>query len=131
MPTLHQLKKKPRYRPRKKSPSLWLQKCPQKKGVCVRVYTTSPKKPNSAVRKVAKVKLTSINRHVLAYIPGFGHNLNQHSVVLVRGGRVRDVPGMHYKLIRGVYDFERTEEKERVRRRSKFGLPKLRDKING
>jgi small subunit ribosomal protein S12 len=78
------------------------------------------------VRKVAKVRLTSINRNILAYIPGFGHNLSQHSVVLVRGGRVRDVPGMHYKLIRGIYDFEATEEKERKRRRSKFGLPKIR-----
>jgi small subunit ribosomal protein S12 len=126
MPTFHQLKKNPRKRPKKKSPTLWLQNCPHKKGVCVRVYTTSPKKPNSAVRKVAKVRLTSINRHILAYIPGFGHNLNQHSVVLVRGGRVRDVPGMHYKLIRGIYDFEATEERKRSQRRSKFGLPKLR-----
>lgn len=126
MPTLHQLKKNPRKRPKKKSSTFWLKRCPQKKGVCVRVYTTSPKKPNSAVRKVAKVRLTSINRHVLAYIPGFGHNLNQHSVVLVRGGRVRDVPGMHYKLIRGIYDFEAAEEKERKRRRSKYSLPKLK-----
>jgi small subunit ribosomal protein S12 len=126
MPTYHQLKKSPRRRIRKKSRTLWLKRCPQKKGVCVRVYTTSPKKPNSAVRKVAKVRLTSINRNILAYIPGFGHNLSQHSVVLVRGGRVRDVPGMHYKLIRGIYDFEATEEKERKRRRSKFGLPKIR-----
>jgi len=75
---------------------------------------------------VAKVRLTSINRAVLAYIPGFGHNLNQHSVVMVRGGRVRDVPGMHYKLVRGKYDFDSSEEKERKRRRSKFGLPKIR-----
>lgn len=126
MPTLHQLKKSPRRRPKKKSPTLWLKGCPQKKGVCVRVYTTSPKKPNSAVRKVAKVRLTSIGRYVLAYIPGFGHNLNQHSVVLVRGGRVRDVPGMHYKLIRGTYDFDSSEEKERKSRRSKYGLPKLK-----
>ena len=128
MPTFHQLSKNPRKKSKKKSKSLWLQGCPQKKGVCSRVYTTSPKKPNSAVRKVAKVRLTSTNRYVLAYIPGFGHNLNQHSVVLVRGGRVRDVPGMHYKLIRGVYDFEAKEERERTKRRSKYSLPKLRRK---
>lgn len=95
--------------------------CPQKKGVCMRVFTKSPKKPNSAKRKVAKVRLS--NRVTcIAYIPGEGHNLQEHSVVLVRGGRIKDLPGVRYRLVRGVYDF--LGLKERVRARSKYGSKK-------
>lgn len=96
---------------------------PQRKGVCVKVYTTSPKKPNSAVRKVAKVKLSS-GYSVIAAIPGFGHKLMQYSNVLIRGGRLPDVPGVRYKMIRGIYDFHNFEEFNRYQRRSKFGRPK-------
>jgi small subunit ribosomal protein S12 len=98
---------------------------PFRRGVCVRVYTTSPKKPNSAVRKVAKVKLVSTGRTVLAGIPGFGHNLSEHSIVLIRGGRVPDLPGVRYRVVRGVYDFVGKESLLRSARRSKFGVSKL------
>jgi len=98
-----------------------LQGAPQKKGVCLRVYTKSPKKPNSAVRKVAKVKLTN-QQEIIAYIPGEGHGLQEHSVVLVRGGRTQDLPGVKYKLIRGVFDFQGV--KGRTRGRSKYGTKK-------
>lgn len=97
---------------------------PQRKGVCVKVYTTSPKKPNSAVRKVAKVLIHSTDKHVIAAINGIGHNLSNFSHVLVRGGRVRDIPGVHYKLIRGKFDFSNNESIERGRRRSKYCLQK-------
>lgn len=96
--------------------------CPQKKGVCLKIRTMSPKKPNSAVRKIVKVKLSTL-RQILAYIPGQGHNLHEHSRVLVRGGKVPDLPGLHYKLIRGKYDFAWSETFERKNRRSKFGIP--------
>jgi len=99
-----------------------LDKCPQKKGVCIKIRTMAPKKPNSAIRKIVKLKL-STGRKILAYIPGQGHNLHEHSRVLVRGGKVPDLPGIHYKLIRGKYDFAWNETFERRNRRSKFGIP--------
>ncbi|MEN3043842.1 MAG: 30S ribosomal protein S12 [Candidatus Hydrothermales bacterium] len=103
MPTINQIIRHKRKKKRKKSKSIALESCPQKRGVCIRVYTTSPKKPNSALRKVAKVRLSN-GREVIAYIPGEGHNLQEHSVVLVRGGRVKDLPGVKYHIVRGVYD---------------------------
>jgi small subunit ribosomal protein S12 len=103
MPTINQLVRHKRKPKEKKSKSPALDNCPQKKGVCIRVYTTTPKKPNSALRKVAKVRLSN-GREVIAYIPGEGHNLQEHSVVLVRGGRVKDLPGVKYHIVRGVYD---------------------------
>jgi len=118
MPTINQLIAKGR-RPliaRNKVPAL--QACPQKRGVCTRVYTTTPKKPNSALRKVAKVRLTN-QREVIAYIPGEGHNLQEHSVVLIRGGRVRDLPGVRYHVLRGVLDTQGV--KDRKQSRSKYG----------
>ena len=123
MPTLLQLIKNPRKPkiPYKRTKAL--KSCPQKKGVCLKVYTTKPKKPNSAIRKVAKLRL-STGRDTLAYIPGFGHNLSEHSVVMIRGGRVRDVPGMHYRIIRKKYDFTADENILRGSRRSKFGVKK-------
>jgi small subunit ribosomal protein S12 len=102
-----------------------LESCPQKKGVCIRVGTMKPKKPNSAIRKIAKVKL-STGRDVLCYIPGQGHKLQKHSVVLVRGGRVPDLPGIHYHAVRGKYDFTGTETFLRKAGRSKYGLAKIR-----
>jgi small subunit ribosomal protein S12 len=104
---------------RDKTPAL--SGAPQKKGVCLRVYTKSPKKPNSAVRKIAKIKLTNQNE-IIAYIPGEGHNLQEHSVVLVRGGRVKDLPGVKYKIILGVFDFQGV--KGRKQARSKYGTKK-------
>ena len=118
MPTINQLIAKGR-RPliaRNKVPAL--QACPQKRGVCTRVYTTTPKKPNSALRKVAKVRLTN-SREVISYIPGEGHNLQEHSVVLIRGGRVRDLPGVRYHVLRGVLDTQGV--KDRRQSRSKYG----------
>ncbi len=103
MPTINQLVRKKRKPKVRKSKSPALEGCPQKRGVCIRVYTTNPKKPNSALRKVAKVRLSS-GREIIAYIPGEGHNLQEHSVVLVRGGRVKDLPGVKYHILRGVYD---------------------------
>jgi len=102
---------------------------PMKKGVCFRVTTTNPKKPNSAIRKIARVKVTT-GLKLTAYIPGRGHNLQEHSVVLVRGGRVKDLPGVRYHLIRGKYDFLWEEREPRNRRRSKFGVPLARNKSN-
>jgi len=104
MPTLKQILKKPRKKI-KKLKNFVLSSAPQKKAVCIRVYTTSPKKPNSAERKVAKVRLAT-NKYVIGYIPGEKHNLQEHSVVLLRGGRVKDLPGVHYQFVRGVYDFQ-------------------------
>lgn len=101
----------------------YLHGSPQLKGVCIKVYTTKPKKPNSAIRKVAKVKL-STRREKIVYIPGMGHNLQQHSLVMVRGGRVRDLPGVHHKIIRGKYDFTGSEVILRSNRRSKYGIKK-------
>jgi small subunit ribosomal protein S12 len=103
-----------------------LENCPQKKGVCIRVTTMKPKKPNSAIRKIAKVKLSS-GRDVLCYIPGQGHKLQKHSVVLVRGGRVPDLPGIHYHAVRGKYDFVGPETFIRKAGRSKYGLPKVKE----
>ncbi|MBD5405139.1 30S ribosomal protein S12 [bacterium] len=103
MPTINQLIKHPRTEKVKKSKSPAMQQNPQKRGVCTRVYTTTPKKPNSALRKVARVKLVN-GYEVTAYIPGVGHNLQEHSVVMIRGGRVKDLPGVRYHIIRGVLD---------------------------
>jgi small subunit ribosomal protein S12 len=118
MPTINQLIRKPR-RPeiaRNKVPAM--EACPQKRGVCTRVYTTTPKKPNSALRKVARVRLTN-GFEVTSYIPGEGHNLQEHSVVLIRGGRVKDLPGVRYHIIRGTLDTQGV--KDRRQRRSKYG----------
>ena len=103
MPTINQLIRKGREQLKKRTASPALQSCPQKRGVCVRVYTTTPKKPNSALRKVARVRLTN-GIEVTTYIPGVGHNLQEHSVVLIRGGRVKDLPGVRYHVIRGTLD---------------------------
>ena len=103
MPTINQLVRMPRKPKKRKSKSPALEGSPQKRGVCIRVYTTTPKKPNSALRKVAKVRLSN-GKEVIAYIPGEGHNLQEHSVVLVRGGRVKDLPGVKYHIVRGKYD---------------------------
>ena len=103
MPTINQLIRKPRSAPKWRSKSPALESAPQKRGVCTRVYTTTPKKPNSALRKVAKIRLTN-GFEVIGYIPGEGHNLQEHSVVLIRGGRVKDLPGVRYHIIRGVLD---------------------------
>ena len=118
MPTISQLIRKPReaQKSRKKTPAL--AECPQKRGVCTRVYTTTPKKPNSALRKVAKVRLTN-GFEVIGYIPGEGHNLQEHSVVMIRGGRVKDLPGVLYLILRGVLDTQGV--KDRRQRRSKYG----------
>jgi small subunit ribosomal protein S12 len=122
MPTFNQLVKSSRKKKSRFVRSTALKKCPQKRAVCLRVYTTSPKKPNSAVRKVAKVRLLSSGKTLLASIPGFGHNLSEHSVVMVRGGRVPDLPGVRYRLMRGKYDFLAKEAYLRSARRSKFGI---------
>ncbi|MBH5322184.1 MULTISPECIES: 30S ribosomal protein S12 [Aurantiacibacter] len=118
MPTINQLVRKPRKPIVKKSKSAAMQSAPQKRGVCTRVYTTTPKKPNSALRKVAKIRLTN-QREIIAYIPGEGHNLQEHSVVLIRGGRVRDLPGVRYHVLRGVLDTQGV--KDRKQSRSKYG----------
>nr|YP_001315103.1 ribosomal protein S12 [Chlorokybus atmophyticus]ABO15116.1 ribosomal protein S12 [Chlorokybus atmophyticus] len=115
--------KKGRFKKRKKNKTAALQKCPQKQGVCIRVYTRTPKKPNSALRKVAKIRLTNLRR-VIAYIPGEGHNLQEHSVVLIRGGRVKDLPGVRYHIIRGVLDLQGL--KNRRQGRSKYGTKRLK-----
>jgi small subunit ribosomal protein S12 len=118
MPTIQQLIRKGRKSVQKKSKSPALNSSPQKRGVCVRVYTTTPKKPNSAMRKVARVRLTN-GKEVNAYIPGEGHNLQEHSIVLVRGGRIKDLPGVRYHIIRGTLDTQGVED--RTQRRSKYG----------
>jgi small subunit ribosomal protein S12 len=116
MPTINQLVKKGRLRIKKKGKSLALQKSPQKKGVCVSVRTLTPKKPNSALRKVARVRLSN-GKMVTAYIPGEGHNLQEHSIVLVRGGRVKDLPGVKYHIIRGALDTAGVEGRKQSRSR--------------
>ncbi len=121
MPTINQLLRKGRKSVKKKGKSLALQKCPQKKGVCVSVKTLPPKKPNSALRKVARVRLSS-GRMITAYIPGEGHNLQEHSIVLVRGGRVKDLPGVKYHIIRGTLDTSGVEGRKQAR--SKYGRKK-------
>jgi small subunit ribosomal protein S12 len=118
MPTINQLVRKGRKKRVEKSASPALKKCPQRRGVCTRVYTTTPKKPNSALRKVARVRLTS-GLEVTSYIPGEGHNLQEHSVVLIRGGRVKDLPGVRYHIIRGKLDA--TGVDDRRQGRSKYG----------
>jgi len=118
MPTIHQLIRKGREEMTKKSTAPALKECPQKRGVCIRVYTTTPKKPNSALRKVARVRLTN-GIEVTSYIPGIGHNLQEHSVVLVRGGRVKDLPGVRYHIVRGALDTAGVEDRKRGR--SKYG----------
>ena len=118
MPTVNQLVRKKRKPVLRKSKSAALQKNPQKRGVCVRVWTVTPKKPNSALRKVARVRLTN-GIEVTAYIPGIGHNLQEHSIVLIRGGRVKDLPGVRYHVIRGVLDTAGTENRRQSR--SKYG----------
>jgi len=118
MPTINQLVRNPRRPTRAKNKVPALQQCPQKRGVCTRVYTTTPKKPNSALRKVAKVRLTN-GYEVVSYIPGEGHNLQEHSVVMIRGGRVKDLPGVRYHIIRGTLDTQGVSD--RRQRRSKYG----------
>ncbi len=119
MPTISQLIRKGRKTQVKRNLSRALQKCPQRRGVCTRVFTTTPKKPNSALRKIARVRLTN-HIEVNAYIPGEGHNLQEHSIVLIRGGRVKDVPGVRYHIIRGTLDTQGVEERKRGR--SKYGV---------
>ena len=118
MPTINQLVRKGRKNVKKRNKVPALEQSPQKRGVCTRVYTTTPKKPNSALRKVARVKLTN-GQEVSAYIPGEGHNLQEHSVVLIRGGRVKDLPGVRYHIVRGALDTSGVNE--RTQRRSKYG----------
>ena len=125
MPTISQLVRKGRKKVVKKSKSASLVGCPQKRGVCTRVYTTTPKKPNSAMRKVARVRLTN-GIEVNAYIPGEGHNLQEHSIVLVRGGRVKDLPGVRYHIVRGALGTAGVEG--RLQRRSKYGAKKAKAK---
>ena len=121
MPTINQLISKGRETQKKRTKSPALRSCPQKRGVCVRVYTTTPKKPNSALRKVARVKLTN-GQEVTSYIGGEGHNLQEHSVVLVRGGKVKDLPGVRYHIVRGTLDTQGVNA--RRQRRSKYGAKK-------
>jgi len=121
MPTINQLIKNGRQRVKKKIKTPALRGCPQKRGVCIRVYTSTPKKPNSALRKVARVRLTN-QIEVTSYIPGIGHNLQEHSVVLIRGGRVKDLPGIRYHIIRGTLDSSGVEDRRRGR--SKYGTKK-------
>ncbi len=118
MPTINQLIRKGRKKQIDKTTAPALKACPQKRGVCVRVYTSTPKKPNSALRKVARVRLTN-GMEVTTYIPGEGHNLQEHSVVLIRGGRVKDLPGVRYHVIRGTMDASGVEERRKAR--SKYG----------
>ncbi len=121
MPTINQLVRKGRKRIKKKTNTPALKSAPQKRGVCTRVYTSTPKKPNSALRKVARVRLTT-GIEVTAYIPGIGHNLQEHSVVLVRGGRVKDLPGVRYHIVRGTLDTLGVEDRKQGR--SKYGAKK-------
>ncbi len=123
MPTVNQLVRKGRKSKKSKTKSPALEKCPQKRGVCTRVFTTTPKKPNSAMRKVARIRLTN-NKEVTGYIPGIGHDLQEHSIVVIRGGRVKDLPGVRYHVIRGALDCEGVQN--RGQGRSKYGakMPK-------
>ena len=118
MPTINQLCKKPRVPQKRRSKSPVLDKCPFKRGVCLQVKTMTPKKPNSALRKIARVRLSN-GKEVTAYIPGEGHNLQEHSIVLVRGGRVRDLPGVRYHILRGVLDAQGVSARRQAR--SKYG----------
>ena len=125
MPTINQLIKRERTVQKNQTKSPALASCPQRRGVCTRVYTTTPKKPNSALRKVAKVRLTN-KIEVIAYIPGEGHNLQEHSIVLIRGGRVKDLPGVRYHIVRGSLDTAGV--KDRKQSRSKYGTKKEKAK---
>jgi small subunit ribosomal protein S12 len=125
VPTINQLVRKSRQVILAKNKAPALDACPQKRGVCTRVYTTTPKKPNSALRKVARVRLTN-NIEVTAYIPGEGHNLQEHSIVLIRGGRVKDLPGVRYHIIRGTLDASGVEDRRQSR--SKYGAKKPKSK---
>jgi small subunit ribosomal protein S12 len=125
MPTIQQMVRKGRSTIRAKSKSRALGNCPQKRGVCTRVYTTTPKKPNSALRKVAKVRLTN-GIEVISYIPGEGHNLQEHSIVLIRGGRVKDLPGVRYHIVRGALDTAGVNDRKKSR--SKYGTKRPKDK---
>ena len=131
MPTINQLVRRGRKRPVKKSKAPALDRCPQRRGVCLQVKTATPKKPNSALRKIARVRLTN-NMEITAYIPGVGHNLQEHSLVLVRGGRVKDLPGVRYHIVRGALDCMGVEgDKEgrpRARGRSLYGVKKPKKK---
>lgn len=118
MPTINQLVRKGRKRVEKRGKVPALQSCPQKRGVCTQVKTTTPKKPNSALRKIARVRLTN-GMEVTAYVPGIGHNLQEHSIILIRGGRVKDLPGVRYKIIRGALDTAGVEDRKKAR--SKYG----------
>jgi small subunit ribosomal protein S12 len=118
VPTIQQLVRQGRKKPVKKTKSPALMNCPQRRGVCLRVYTTTPKKPNSALRKVARLRLTN-GIEATAYIPGVGHNLQEHSIVMIRGGRVKDLPGVRYKIIRGTLDTAGVDDRRRSR--SKYG----------
>ena len=124
MPTIQQLVRKGRQSKRRKETTPALKGAPQRRGVCTRVFTTTPKKPNSALRKVARVRLTS-GMEVTAYIPGEGHNLQEHSIVLLRGGRVKDLPGVRYHVVRGVYDTQGVEGRNRSR--SMYGTKKPKE----
>jgi small subunit ribosomal protein S12 len=123
MPTINQLVRKGRRKMRSKSKSPVLQGCPQKRGVCLQVKTMTPKKPNSALRKIARVRLSN-GKEVTVYIPGEGHNLQEHSIVLIRGGRVRDLPGVRYHVLRGVLDASGVEERRQGR--SKYGAKRAK-----
>lgn len=122
MPTVMQLIRGIRKKKAKYKKGRHLKGCPQKKAVCVKVYVMKPKKPNSAIRKIAKVRLLSLKKNIIVYIPGQGHNLQQYSTVLVRGGRVKDLPGVHYHLVKGKYDFSANETIKRKNGRSKYGI---------
>ena len=123
MPTISQLVRKGRNKPTNKSKSAALDSCPQRRGVCTRVYTTTPKKPNSALRKIARVRLTN-GMEVTAYIPGEGHNLQEHSIVMIRGGRVKDLPGVRYHIVRGALDTAGVNNRQKSR--SKYGTKKAK-----
>jgi len=125
VPTINQLVRKGRKVVQMKSKAPALQNCPQKRGVCTRVYTTTPKKPNSALRKIARVRLTN-GMEVTAYIPGEGHNLQEHSIVLIRGGRIKDLPGVRYHIIRGTLDTSGVDDRNKSR--SKYGTKKPKSK---
>jgi small subunit ribosomal protein S12 len=125
MPTINQLVRKGRHAEVKKSTAPALKSCPQKRGVCTRVYTTTPKKPNSALRKIARVRLSN-GIEVTSYIPGIGHNLQEHSVVLIRGGRVKDLPGVRYHIIRGTLDAAGVQKRNQGR--SKYGTKRPKKK---
>lgn len=125
MPTINQLVRRGRAQKKYKSKAPALERSPQKRGVCTRVFTTTPKKPNSALRKVARVRLTN-NIEVTAYIPGIGHNLQEHSIVIIRGGRVKDLPGVRYHIIRGTLDCEGVADRKKGR--SRYGAKKPKEK---